>query len=164
MAQQPPKGPWTNDRPWRYAMDLITGFEGYRAKPYKCPAGVCTIGFGTTNPEIIDRFKDTGISYNDAYVISAKDAYRDYHTMSKDPDFGKLNANQKAAFISMANNLGVGRVMSSTAWKRMKAGQHTEVPAAMAMWNKVNGKVSKGLVNRRAVEGNMYLKPVPPEN
>ena len=29
-------------------IDLIKKFEGFKAKPYKCPAGVNTIGYGST--------------------------------------------------------------------------------------------------------------------
>ena len=27
---------------------IIKKFEGFRAKPYRCPAGVATIGYGST--------------------------------------------------------------------------------------------------------------------
>jgi hypothetical protein len=30
------------------AGDIIAEYEGYRGQPYKCPAGVWTIGYGTT--------------------------------------------------------------------------------------------------------------------
>ncbi len=30
-------------------LDLIKAFEGFRAKAYKCPANVPTIGYGTTS-------------------------------------------------------------------------------------------------------------------
>ena len=30
------------------ALNIITCFEGFSAKPYRCPAGVWTIGYGST--------------------------------------------------------------------------------------------------------------------
>ena len=32
----------------QFGIDLIKKFEGFKANPYKCPAGVNTIGYGST--------------------------------------------------------------------------------------------------------------------
>lgn len=158
--QTVPTGWWSKDPALSYATKLITDFEGFREKPYKCSAGVCTIGFGTTNPDIIAKYPN-GISRDAAYELAARDTKAGLDRMNMDPDFNKLNAAQKAAFASLAYNIGVGRAMTSTAWKHMKAGRHADVPAAMAMWNKANGEVLPGLERRRRVEGNMYMKSPP---
>ena len=33
-------------------LDLIRRFEGLRLRPYLCPAGIPTIGYGHTGPEV----------------------------------------------------------------------------------------------------------------
>ena len=38
--------------PLKIACDIAVEFEGFRSKTYVCPAGVNTIGYGTTDKSI----------------------------------------------------------------------------------------------------------------
>ena len=56
-------------------LDLIKRFEGFRARAYRCPSGVWTIGYGHTStagaPEVTSTME---ISLADAEIILARDA------------------------------------------------------------------------------------------
>ena len=48
-------------------LDLIKEFEGCQLKAYKCPAGVWTIGWGTTEPI-------NGVAIHEGMTITQKQA------------------------------------------------------------------------------------------
>ena len=52
----------------RRGLELIKEFEGFSAKAYRCPAGVLTIGYGTTN---YDK-EITGVTIKEGMVIAEK--------------------------------------------------------------------------------------------
>ncbi len=68
---------------------------------------------------------------------------------------------QLAASISLAYNIGAANFASSTVAKRFRAGDWVGACTAFAMWNKANGKVVAGLVNRRTAEIQLCLKDLP---
>lgn len=75
----------------------------------------------------------------------------------------ELNQHQFDALVSFDFNTGgltLDSGQPSTALKLLNAGKLDEVPAALSAWNKFNGKVSKGLVSRRAAEVALWLAPV----
>lgn len=68
---------------------------------------------------------------------------------------------QLAASISLAYNIGSANFASSTVARRFRAGDWAGACAAFAMWNRANGKVVAGLVNRRTAEMKLCLKEIP---
>ena len=71
-----------------------------------------------------------------------------------------INQNTYEALASWAFNVGVGAACKSTAIKLLNAGNKTAACDALLNWNRVNGKVIPGLVNRRKAERELCLKPV----
>lgn len=63
-----------------------------------------------------------------------------------------LTQQQQDALVIWAFNVGRAAVARSTLLKRLNAGRYNEVPAQLKRWVYVNGKVAKGLVNRRNAE------------
>jgi lysozyme len=56
------------------------------------------------------------------------------------------------ALCSFAFNVGVGAFHSSTLLKKLNEGSYSAVPGELRRWNKSNGQVNRGLVNRRESE------------
>ena len=150
------------DPPWlEPALKLIREFEGLRLDAYICPAGIPTIGYGTT---IMDgrsvRLGDK-ITKAEAEQLLSEQVQQNYakQLFQLIPPLAKCPANQQAALISWTYNVGLGAVEESTLRKRLLAG---EVPGKVAAeelpkWNKGDGKVLPGLVRRRAAELSLFL-------
>lgn len=139
------------------AVKLIARFEGFRSKPYRCPAGVPTIGFGVT---VYPNGKRVTLQ-DDA--ISEAAAYEDLkHLLKKEfvPAVSRLCPNldkdeRSAALISFAYNVGVGALESSTLRKRVNAKDWLGAVEQIKRWDKAGGVVLKGLVRRRAAEAEL---------
>lgn len=75
-----------------------------------------------------------------------------------------LSQNQYDSLVSFAYNIGTGRdgFPDSTVLRRLNAGDYRGAADAMAMWNKSDGAVNQGLVNRRAGEIEQFNRPSGP--
>jgi lysozyme len=67
---------------------------------------------------------------------------------------------RRAAFVSLAYNIGVPAFCSSTTVKRINAGDVVGACEAMTRFNMAGGKVVQGLVNRRASERELCIRGV----
>lgn len=144
------------------ALDLAAGlclkFEGLYLKPYLCPAGVATIGVGSTLYEdgTPVTLTDPPISKERAISLLMLTLKRDY--LPAVQMLCKVDKpNQLAALTDFAYNAGVGALRASTLRKRVNAGDFDAVPAEFAKWVKGGGKVLKGLVIRRQAESNLFM-------
>jgi lysozyme len=134
---------------------IVAQFEGFRAKSYRCPAGVWTIGYGETK----------GIRPGD--VISEPAARKRLAIRLEEFQTGVKAAlgdapatpNQLDAMTSLAYNIGLGAFQKSSVCKRHRAGDHAGAARAFALWNKAGGRVLPGLVSRRAAEIRLYQLP-----
>jgi lysozyme len=71
-----------------------------------------------------------------------------------------LNQNQFDALVSFAFNVGNGAFRGSTLLKQLNQGQYEQVPTQLSRWNKDNGHVVQGLINRREKEITLWNTPV----
>jgi lysozyme len=139
-------------------INLIKQFEGFLAKPYKCPAGIPTIGYGATyypsglkvtlNDKAITEAQATTMLMNmlKTYEKSVDSFCRD-----------DINQNQFDALVSFSYNVGVNALKNSTLLKKVnKDPNDPTIRAEFLRWNKAAGKVLKGLTNRRIAEANLY--------
>jgi len=60
------------------------------------------------------------------------------------------------ALVSFSFNLGLGSLQSSTLLKHVNRMEWDDIPFQFSRWNKAGGRVLKGLVRRRAAEGDMW--------
>ena len=81
------------------AEELIKEHEGLRLKPYMCPAGKLTIGYGR-------NLEDRGISNAEAEYLIANDILACESDLKRFPYWNSLSAPQKAALLDMRFNLG----------------------------------------------------------
>lgn len=129
---------------------LVKEFEGLRLKAYRCPAGIWTIGYGST-----------GKAVHEGLTITAEQAEewlkRDLARFEKRVSvlvIVPLNQSQFDALVSFDFNTGaLGR---STLLRLLNRGEYETVPAELAKWTRGGGKVLPGLVRRRAAEAALF--------
>lgn len=138
--------------------DHIDRWEGLRLKAYRDQGGVWTIGWGHTGDDVHEGMT---ITRAEAEALLAHDigwAARAVDNTVTVP----INDKMKAALASMIFNIGAGGWRSSTALRRLNAGDYEGCAEAMTRWNKVtvNGRkiTSAGLVNRREHERALFME------
>jgi len=133
---------------------LARRFEGCYLRPYLCPAGVPTIGYGATYYEDGRRvtLHDAPITRERAEALLVWMVRTKYLPAVLKLCPGADTPERLAALIDFAFNLGAGNLKASTLRKRVNAGRWDDVPAELRKWNKAGGRVLRGLTIRRAAE------------
>ncbi len=134
---------------------LCIRWEGLRRKPYLCPAGVPTIGVGSTAYADGKRvtLQDPPISEDHAVNLLRLTLCRVYMPATRrycPPTV--LDAKLQAAISDFTYNLGVTRLKGSTLRRKVNAGDMAGARAGLMKWVYGGGKVLPGLVKRRAAE------------
>jgi lysozyme len=138
---------------------LCRRFEGLRLKPYLCPAGVPTIGYGTTfyGPGKPVSLTDPAISQKHAEVLLQEQLLSIYipGVISLCPN---LSDYKLAAIVDFSYNLGLGRLKSSTLRKALNSRDWPKAQKELLKWTRGGGKVLPGLVLRRNSEATLLEK------
>lgn len=149
---------------FKNAMALIEEFEGFEPKPYLCPAGKWTIGFGDTRwngKEVTSLTKPVTRQQAEDALRRRLQAFQ----MELDRLVNvHLNPNQNAALLSFIYNLGAQNLRKSTLLKVLNAGDYQEAANQFMRWNEANGKELAGLTRRREAERKLFLTPVERKN
>jgi lysozyme len=145
----------------------LMAYECICLTKYLDSGGVQTIGAGATVSDIPDLAKwpwSKTITVEEAVKMFEKHVQK--YSDAVDGELKvKIPQHQFDALVSICYNIGTGNLKTnkggmagSTFMKRVNAGESNErVCEAMAWFNKDNGKVVKGLVNRRAKERSLYI-------
>jgi lysozyme len=139
------------------ARALISHFEGFSSKPYLCPGGYLTIGYGH---KIEPGEEWTETSQEQAEIILNQDIKMilGFLEVSLQEKFDELNENQLAALISFVFNVGRAAFQESTVRRKILAGAPVnEITSEMARWVYSNGKPLPGLARRRRAEIELFL-------
>lgn len=135
-------------------LELIKKYEGFSSQAYKCPAGVWTVGWGHTGRDIN---KDTILSREEAELMLQKDVANLQEQILFLLD-DKPTTNELDALTSLCYNVGLGAFKRSRLLKRINLKENGElISKEWIEFNKVNGKVVKGLLRRRAEEICLYF-------
>ena len=146
--------------------DLIREFEGCKLVAYKCPAGVWTIGYGSTFYEdgtpVKEGDKIDIYTANQLFDNVLTKFEKQVRLLLGDTLLVSLPAEAIDSLISISYNIGTGAFAKSTLLKRIKTNKldFDGIEAAFNMWVKSNGKVLKGLQRRRKAEFQMYRNAV----
>jgi lysozyme len=138
--------------PSKKCEDLIKRFEGKVLTAYKCSADKWTIGWGHTS----GVKKGMVISNDQAEEFFQQDLLHHWLIVKKNITV-ELTQGQVDALTSFVFNVGPGEfigksVMTYTNDKRFK-----EVPARLKLYKWSGGKITQGLINRRAAECAMWM-------
>lgn len=155
----------TREKLW---FDVIKTYEGFEAKAYN-KDGKWTVGAGsTTHPD------GTPVKKGDVIDATKADMYVRHYTYNTViptlsntiPNWNKMNANQQAALISFAYNMGpnfYGAKNRETITAALKSPlTWYKVPAILPLYNKATSQTSgklvvlQGLVKRRKAEANLW--------
>lgn len=137
-------------------IDTIRRHELLRLDPYKDIAGHWTVGYGHKllpheSPERITEQRAIELLTGD--VGTAEDAV---NARVKVP----VTQAQFDALVSLAYNIGAGAFGNSTLLRKLNAGDYAGAQQQFLVWNKarIGGvlQVSKGLMNRRVAEAEMF--------
>ena len=140
---------------------LIKYYEGFRARAYRDPVGIWTIGYGHTSMASHPLVKaGMVISKQQALEILSKDIEK-FANQIRPLIKVKLNNDQFSALVSFAYNVGVGGFKRSSVLRVVNAKHFDAVPARLSLWVKAGGKTYRGLVKRRAAEASLFLSRQP---
>lgn len=139
------------------ATPLIQRWESYRASAYLCPAGVWTIGWGSTGADI-KRGTTWTLEQADArFALDLAAFGAGVERLLKQP----ATAGEMAAMVSLAYNIGLRAFGRSTLLRKFNAGDKVGAAAQFSAWTKARDKAGKlvvlrGLVARREDEARVF--------
>ena len=140
---------------------IIKKFEGFRAKPYRCPAGVATIGYGSTYYADGRPVKMTDAPITEAQAQELLQAtLAKYEACVSGAVKMPINQNQFDALVSFTYNVGCSAFRNSTLLRQFNQGYTPQAAEQFARWNRGGGKVLPGLVARRAAERALFESKV----
>jgi lysozyme len=139
------------------AASLCKQYEGFRSKPYLCPAGVATIGYGSTYYSDGRKvtMQDPPMDEPAASALLMYELQHTYlpGTLRNCPILATDNKRLNAV-VDFCYNLGIGRLQTSTLKRKINAQDWEGAKEELKKWNKAGGKVLAGLDKRRKSECN----------
>ena len=140
-------------------LELIKEFEGCKLEAYKCPAGVWTIGVGSTLYEDGSKVQkgDYLESEDEAMDLLALTLGKYEQSVAKAVHV-PITQNEFDALVSFTYNVGGANLASSTLLKLLNSGESKSIVAQeFHKWNKAGGKELAGLTRRRQAEARLFL-------
>lgn len=138
-------------------IDLIKKFEGCKLEAYKCPAGIPTIGFGSTLYENGERIKlgdKIDLKRAEQLLANTLGTYELFVDANTRDD---ISQGQFDALVDFAYNCGNGNLKSSTLLKKVNLNPNDKtIKDEFMKWTRANGKIMNGLINRRKAEVEVY--------
>lgn len=144
------------------ALDIIKKWEGFREKAYLCPAGVWTIGYGST------RYRNgSNILPGDKISLEEAEALLGYSVgkfeLGVRSVAQSVSEGQLGAMVSFSYNLGLTALKISSLLHYHNLGDYERAADEFPKWKfaKVHGKKTalNGLLMRRLDEQALYLRP-----
>ena len=159
--------------------DLMHRYEGFRSRPYLCPAHIWTIGYGHVLYQEQIRLPMVRTDDKPAAMIRKEFPLKeeDNRAWTKQ-EIEDLFAQDVATFergvlrlvpssagsqgrfdalVSISFNFGLGNLQRSTIRMKANRGDHDGAAEAFMMWTKAGGRELPGLVKRRVDEKKLYL-------
>lgn len=162
--------------------DLMHRYEGFRSKPYLCPAHIWTIGYGHVLYQEQIRLpvvRPPGKTQADIPMIRKEMPLKQEHNrVWTKTEIDELFRNDVETFergvlrlvpgcvgrqgsfdalVSISYNFGLGNLQRSTIRMRANRGDWEGAAEAFMVWTKGGGKVLPGLVKRREAEVKLFL-------
>jgi lysozyme len=141
-------------------IDLIKKHEGLKLRAYLCPAGVWTIGYGTTGPHV---YKDLVITKSQAEGFLRNDLVKFTNGVLTAIAPKEPSQNELDALVCFTYNVGIANFKKSTICRQYKAGNKLEAARAFMLWTKAKDprtgtlRELPGLVQRRTEEKQLFM-------
>jgi lysozyme len=136
--------------------DFIKRYEGCKLTSYKDSVGVLTIGYGHTGSDVK---AGRTITQAEANNLFDKDIAAFEGQLNSLLVGTQVSQNQFDALLSFSFNLGIGKLKTSTLFKKVKSNPSDEsIGNEFRRWVYAGGKVLSGLVRRRDEEAKWYFK------
>jgi len=136
-------------------LDLIKMFEGFSPAPYMDIAGRWTIGYGHTrgvNQDTPHVTKEQATELlREEVQLFENEVNRSIRVL--------LNQNQFDALVSLTYNTG-SEPLFKTLGADLNRGNYQAAADQFSVWVYAGGKISDGLIKRRAAERELFLTPV----
>ena len=142
--------------------NLLEQWEGIKQQLYIDSGGEATIGIGhllTRSEKTSGKISIAGQDVKYESWLSVAECRelldQDLNVPERTVNslvFTELNQNQFDALVSFTFNVGDSAFKNSTLLKLLNAGSYDKVPEQLRRWNKCNGMIVQGLVNRREKE------------
>lgn len=149
--------------PLKLVTSLCVLFEGLYLKPYLCPAGIPTIGIGSTHYEngVRVTLKDPPITKERAFELLRWELEHECvpRVLKLCQNLPEWGPGAVAAILDFTYNLGSGNLQSSTLRKRILADDKAGAQNELMKWIKGGGRVLPGLVKRRTAEVALMVCP-----
>ena len=139
----------------KIAATIAKPYEGLFLAPYLCPAGVPTIGYGSTYylDGVKVTLKDPAITKEQAEQLLMHELEFTFLPAVARLCPGLLNsAGGLGAIVDFAYNLGAGNLRMSTLRKKINQGDWAGARREIVKWNRAGGRVLRGLTLRRGTE------------
>lgn len=134
------------------AVALVKHFEGCRLMTYRCPAGVLTIGYGHTGPDVRGGMIITQARAEELLNADLQPLASFVQKMVARP----LAQHQLDALACFVFSIGRGAFEQSTMLGYLRGGQWASAAGEFQRWVKADGRVLPGLVSRRAAERSLF--------
>jgi lysozyme len=132
-------------------IELIKKSEGFRAEAYKCPAGVLTIGYGTT-AGVTPGMVVTEAEASGLLMKRIADIEHELYGLNL-----KIRQPQYDALVDFIYNVGLGAFLRSGLLVMIRVNPDSpNIPTEFRKWKFVSGNTSQGLINRREAEIRLY--------
>lgn len=143
------------------AYKIIRLFEGCSLKIYLDIVGIPTVGYGhvlsQAEYESLKLASKTSITQAEADNFLYADVAIFASSILKLTSV-KLNDNQFAALISFVFNVGSGAYQRSTLRQKLNRGDYEGAADQFLRWSKAGGQIIPGLLRRRKLERQLFLK------
>jgi lysozyme len=134
------------------AVAIVKEFESCRLTAYLDDGGVPTIGWGHTE----------GVYIGMTCPQPQADVWLDLDMLTADKAINshalRLTQNEFDGLVPFVYNVGAGNFASSTLLKLMQAGNMRAAAEQFLVWDKIKGVASAGLLRRRKVERELFLR------
>jgi len=139
---------------------LIIEFEGCKLSAYKCPAGVWTIGIGSTRYANGSKVKEGDKLRDESEADELLKATLATFTHAVNTAIHPpMSQNEFDALVCLCYNIGTTGFATSTLVKLFNAGvTKNEISRQFLRWDKAGGKPLAGLTRRRKAEMTLFLK------
>ena len=137
---------------------LIKHHEGVRNRPYKCPAGLWTVGVG----HLIGDGKSLPADYNRTFTAEEIDGILKSDLRRFELGISKMLPNvplrqcEFDCLVSFAFNLGLGTFQRSTLRQALLRNDKKAAMESLVKYCRAGGKILKGLQTRRLDERALF--------